>query len=82
MECIKLLKNVYGDNLTSCSRVFEWHKRFSEARAEVEGDEHPGRPSTSKTDQNIQKISEIVRKDQRLSVRKIADIVSINKETV
>ena len=36
MECIKLLKDVYGDNLMSRSRVFEWHKRFSEGREEVE----------------------------------------------
>ena len=32
MECIKLLNDVYGDNLMSRSRVFEWHKRFSEGR--------------------------------------------------
>ena len=30
MECINLLKDVYWYNLISCSRVFEWHKRFSE----------------------------------------------------
>ena len=30
MERIKLLKDVYGDNLMSRSRVFEYHKRFSE----------------------------------------------------
>ena len=29
-ECIKLLKDVYGNNLMSHSRVFELHKRFSE----------------------------------------------------
>ena len=38
MECIKLLKDVYGDNLMSRSRVFEWHKRFNEGREEVEDD--------------------------------------------
>ena len=81
-KCLKLLKEVYGDNLMSHSRVFEWHKRFSDGRDEVEDDEHPGRPSTSKTDQNIQKISEIFRKDRRLSVRMIADMVGINEETV
>ena len=37
-ECIKLLKDVYGNNLMSRSRVFEWHKRFSEGREEVEDD--------------------------------------------
>ena len=36
---------------------------------------------TSKTDQNIQKISKIVRLDRRLSVRMIADMVRINRES-
>ena len=80
MECIKLLKDVYGGNLMSRSRVFEWYKRFSEGREEVE-DDHPGHSSTSKTNQNIQKISDNVRKDRRLSVRMIADMVG-NRETV
>ena len=38
MECIKLLKDVYGDNLMSRSHVFEWHKRFSDGSEEVEDD--------------------------------------------
>ena len=38
MECIKLLKDVYEDNLMSCSRVFKWYKRFSEGGEEVEDD--------------------------------------------
>ena len=63
-------------------RVFEWHKRFSEGQEEVEDDSHPGHTSTSKTDQNIQKFSEIVRNDRHLSVRMIADMVGINRETV
>ena len=36
MECIKLLKDVDGDNLMSRSRVIEWHKRFGEGREELE----------------------------------------------
>ena len=38
MECIKLLKDVYGDNLMSRSRVFGWHTRLNESREEVEDD--------------------------------------------
>ena len=38
MECIKLLKDMYGDNLMSRLRVFELHKRFREGREEVEDD--------------------------------------------
>jgi hypothetical protein len=43
----------------SCTQVFEWHKRFMEGREEVEDDERPGLPS-SKTKENVEKISEIV----------------------
>ena len=43
---------------------------------------NPGHPLTLKTDQNLQKISEIVHKVQRLSVRITVDMVGINRETV
>ena len=38
MECIKVLKDVHGDNLMPRSRVFELRKRFSVGREEVEDD--------------------------------------------
>ena len=38
MECIKLLRDVYGDTLMALLRVFELHKRFSEGREEVQDD--------------------------------------------
>ena len=43
---------------------------------------NPGHPLTLKTNQNIEKISEIVRKVRRLSVRMIVDMVGIIRETV
>jgi hypothetical protein len=67
-ECFQLLKEVYGDNVMSCTQVFEWHKRFMEGWEEVEDDEHLGRPSTSKTEEKVEKISEIVQQDQLLSI--------------
>jgi hypothetical protein len=54
---------VYGDNIMSRTKVFEWHKLFVEGWEEVEDDECLGCPATSKTDENVEKISEIVRKD-------------------
>jgi hypothetical protein len=43
----------------SSTHVFEWHKRFVEGREEVEDDERTGRPSSSKTKENVEKGSEI-----------------------
>jgi hypothetical protein len=59
-ECFQLLKEVYGDNVMSRTRVSEWHKRFMEGREEVKDDKRPGHASASKTEENVQKISEIV----------------------
>lgn len=81
-ECFQILKEVFGDNAMSRARVFEWHKRFYEGREEVEDDERPGRPVTVRSEENVQKVCEIVRKDRRLSIRMIGDMLNINKETV
>lgn len=42
---------------------FEWHKRFSEGRQNVEDDENPGQLSTSRTEENVVKINQIIHKD-------------------
>ena len=76
-----MLSTAYGNDCLSRACVFEWHKRFSEGREIVKDDECPGRPCTSRTEENVEKISQIVRKDRRLSVRMIAKSVNIEKDT-
>ena len=60
----------------------EWHKRFRKGRTDVEDDERSWRPTISKTINNIREIEKTVREDRRLSIRLIAERMSINKETV
>ncbi|KAJ8933231.1 hypothetical protein NQ318_008414 [Aromia moschata] len=40
------------------THVFEWFKRFKEGRETTEDYPRPGRPSTSKTDENVEKIED------------------------
>jgi len=47
--------------------VYKWVKRFSEGRESVTDEGRSGRPATSRTEENIAKIHEIVRKNRRLS---------------
>jgi len=58
-EMYDLLKKVYGDECLSCTQVFELFKIFKEGREEIGDDQFPTRPSTSKTDANIEKVGEI-----------------------
>jgi len=56
-------------------------KRFSEGRESVTDDERSGRPTRSRTEENIAKVRQIVRENHRLTVRSIAEQVKIDRET-
>ena len=62
--------------------VHKWVKRFSEGRESVTDEEKLGRPATGRTEQNIAKVRQIVRKNRRLAVRSIAEQLNIDRETV
>jgi len=76
------LKKVYGDECLSCTQVLEWFKRFGKGREDIGDDQCPSPPSTSKTDADLKKIGEIVRQNLRLSIRAVAELINVDKETV
>jgi len=57
-------------------------KRFSEGRESVTDEERSGRPATSRTEENIANVRQIVRENRRRTVRSIAEQVIIETETV
>ena len=73
---------VYGDNAMKRTAVYRWVKRVSEGRESVTDEERPGRPATSRTEENIVKIRQIVRENRRLTDRSISEQVNIDRETV
>ena len=81
-EALKLLQEVYGNDAMSRTRLFEWHRRFKEEREEVEDDHKSGKPSTSKTYENVERARQKVWSDCRLTVRMIADELDMNSERV
>ena len=66
----------------SRTRLFEWHRRFKEGKEEVQDDHRSGRPSTSRTDENVERVRQQVRSDRRLTVRMIADELRMNSKRV
>lgn len=66
----------------SRARVFEWHKRFASGRTDVEDDPKSGRPTTSRNEENIQKVKKLVRSDRRLTVRMLAEELGLRRESV
>ena len=57
-------------------------KRFSEGRESVTDEERSGWPATSRTEENIAKVRQILRENHRLTVRSMAEQVNIDRETV
>ena len=57
-------------------------KRFSEGRESVTDEERSGRPTTSTTEENIATFRQIVRENCRLTVRRMAEQVNIDRETI
>ena len=55
---------------------------FCEGRESVTDGERSGRTATSRTEEKIAKVRQIVRENRRLTVRSIAEQVNIDRETV
>ncbi|KAJ8949360.1 hypothetical protein NQ318_012024 [Aromia moschata] len=81
-EAYTILKEVYGNECLSRTQVFEWFKRFKVGHETTEEYPRPGRPSKSKTDENIEKIDKSILADRRLNIRELAEIRGIDKECV
>jgi len=80
-EIREMLVQVYRDNAVKKTAVYKWVKRFSEGRESVTDEERSGLPATSRTEENIAKIRQIVRENRRLTVRSIAEELNIDRET-
>ena len=81
-EALKLLQEVYSDDTMSRTRLFEWHRRLKEGREEVEDDHRSRRPSTSSTDENVERGKQKVQSDRSLAVRMIALELGMNSGRV
>jgi len=77
-----MLVQVYGDNAMKKTAACKWVKSFSEGRESVTDEERSGRPATSRTEENMAKVRQIVRENRRLTVRSIAEQVNIGREIV
>jgi len=80
-ETHEMLKLVYDDAVTM-KTVCKWFERFRNGCELVEDEERSGHPSTSKTQENVERVSEIIRSNRRLTIREIFDILNISYGSV
>lgn len=78
-ERFEMLKELFGYNAWSRESFIQWHKRPSEDREEVGNDSRPNRLVVTRTERKVQKIHAIMWKYWIPNIRKIADMVNMNK---
>ncbi|UYV68226.1 hypothetical protein LAZ67_5003465 [Cordylochernes scorpioides] len=75
---IGMLQKAFKDDCISRSQSVKWHKAFKEGREEVADEPRSGRPTTARTDENVDRVLEVLRTDRRLSIQKIADTLHMS----
>jgi len=80
-ETLQILRHAYGDEALSRARVFGWHRRFILGRVSVEDDTRSGRLSSSRNEDNVVRIRDMIREGRTVAVRMLADAPHINKWT-
>ncbi|GFU10190.1 protein GVQW3 [Trichonephila clavipes] len=78
-ETHDMIKKAFGDAAMGRSGVFDWHKLLLEGRERVENDDRSIRPcpSTSKTNQNVSRVKNLLNSDRRMSMIMIADELNV-----
>jgi len=70
-ETHEMLQLVYGDAAVIMKTVYKWFERFHNGCESVEDKGRLGHPSTSKTQENIERVSEVIRSNRQLTIREI-----------
>lgn len=70
------LRQVYGEVL-SRTQVFRWFKAFSKGRESIDDESRTGRPSSSRTNDNLGRVYDLVRSDRRWTVRMIDEELNL-----
>ena len=63
----------YGQSTMSQRKVYVWVERFKSGRTRVTDEDLSDRPSTSRTQDHIDRADVMIREDRRITVSEVAD---------
>ena len=77
-----MMRKAFGNECMSRTRIKEWYNRFKGGRTSVDSDSRSGRPWTTITFDNIERVRLVIEGDLRLTVRELENDLGIPKTTV
>ena len=72
------LTSVYGQSSPSSSTIKRWVKEFQRGRESLEDDPRSGRPTTSASPENIEKVHKLVIENRRISLYELEEATGIS----
>ncbi|UYV65265.1 hypothetical protein LAZ67_3003752 [Cordylochernes scorpioides] len=77
-ETFQMLQKAFKDDCISRSQSGKWHKAFKKGREEVADEPLSGRPTTARTNENVDCVLEVLRTDRRLSIQQISNTLHMS----
>ena len=81
-ETIWMIQKDFRDNAMSAAQIKVWHKCFKDGQKSLERGPCSGRPATSTTPENVERVQAAINKDQRPTVQELEADLGIPKTTV
>ncbi|UYV62779.1 hypothetical protein LAZ67_2001911 [Cordylochernes scorpioides] len=81
-ETFEMLNKAFPNDAPKRTTVFEWHSRFKAGRISIEDDPRQGRPKFQRTDENVQKITDLIKENPRSTLLELEQDTGISKTTI
>lgn len=79
---MEMIRKAFGTDSMSKSNIYEWYNRFKSGRETVASDPRSGRPSSTNSPDNVEKVREAIAQDSRLTMRELEKQLNIPKTVV
>ncbi|KOC61326.1 Putative uncharacterized protein FLJ37770, partial [Habropoda laboriosa] len=77
-ETYQMMQNAYGSDCLGRTQLFEWYSRFKNGRRTLEDVPRKGRPSTSRTYENLERVRMLLVKDRRMTCEMLSEELKIS----
>ncbi|UYV80230.1 hypothetical protein LAZ67_18002094 [Cordylochernes scorpioides] len=81
-DTFEMLNKAFPNNAPKRTTVFEWHSRFKAGRISIEDDPRQGRPTFQRTDENVQKFTDLIKENPRTTLLELEQDTGISKTTI
>ncbi|UYV62047.1 hypothetical protein LAZ67_1007617 [Cordylochernes scorpioides] len=81
-KTFEMLNKAFPNDAPKRTTVFEWHSRFKAGRISIEDAPRQGRPKFQSTDENVQKITDLIKENPRTTLLELEQDTGISKTTI